>query len=54
MALKAAILNALGFVTSPLYLFGHFFQGKPTERLLAPGITPELLNLDLRAAKNLQ
>jgi len=34
MALKAAILNALGFVASPLYLFGHFFQGKPTELLL--------------------
>ncbi|BCP67353.1 IS1634-like element ISTth3 family transposase [Thermus thermophilus] len=46
MALKAAILNALGFVTSPLYLFGHFFQGKPTEPLLGPGITPELLNDD--------
>ncbi len=46
MALKAAILNALGFVTSPLYLFGHFFQGKPTELLLGPGITPELLNHD--------
>jgi hypothetical protein len=25
MALKAAILNALGFVASPLYLFGHPF-----------------------------
>ncbi len=46
MALKAAILNALGFVPSPLYLFGHFFQGKPTELLLGPGITPELLNDD--------
>jgi len=46
MALKAAILNALGFVTSPLYLFGHFFQGKPTEHLLGPGITPDLLNDD--------
>ena len=41
MALKAAILNALGFVASPLYLFGHFFQGKPTEHLLGPGITPD-------------
>jgi len=40
MALKAALLNALGFVASPLYLFGHFFQGKPTEHLLGPGITP--------------
>jgi transposase len=46
MALKAALLNALGFVTSPLYLFGHFFQGKPTEHLLGPGVTPDLLNDD--------
>jgi len=46
MALKAALLNALGFVAAPLYLFGHFFQGKPTEHLLGPGITPDLLNDD--------
>jgi hypothetical protein len=39
-------LNALGFVASPLYLFGHFFQGKPTELLLGPGATPDLLNDD--------
>jgi transposase len=36
----------LGFVASPLYLFGHFFQGKPTEHLLGPGVTPDLLNDD--------
>jgi len=46
VALKAAVLNALGFVSSPLYLFGHFFQGKPTELLLGPGVTPDLLNDD--------
>ncbi len=46
MALKAAVLNALGFVSAPLYLFGHFFQGKPSELLIGPGITPELLNDD--------
>jgi transposase len=46
MALKAALLNALGFVASPLYLFGHPFQSKPTEHLLGPGITPDLLNDD--------
>jgi hypothetical protein len=34
MALKAAVLNALGFVSAPLYLFGHFFQGKPSELLI--------------------
>jgi transposase len=46
VALKAAILNALGFVAAPLYLFSHFFQGKPTELLLGPGVTPDLLNDD--------
>ncbi|GIW36312.1 MAG: hypothetical protein KatS3mg073_0457 [Meiothermus sp.] len=46
MALKAAILNALGFLTSPLYLFSHYWEGKPTEWLLGEGITPELLNDD--------
>jgi Domain of unknown function (DUF4277) len=29
--IKAMILNALGFVSAPLYLFGQFFQGKATE-----------------------
>ena len=46
MALKAAILNAPGFVAAPLHLLGHFFQGRPTERLLGPGVTPDLLNDD--------
>jgi len=46
VALKAAVLNALGFVSSPLHLFSHFFQGKPTELLLGPGVTPEFLNDD--------
>jgi transposase len=46
VALKAAIHNALGFVTSPLYLFGPYWQGKPTECLLGESITPELLNDD--------
>ena len=46
MALKAALLNALGFVASPLHLFGRFFQGRPTELLLGEGVTPDLLNDD--------
>jgi transposase len=29
---KAMILNGLGFVSAPLYLFGQFFQGKATEQ----------------------
>jgi transposase len=40
------ILNGLGFVSAPLYLFGQFFQGKATEQLLGEGIKPEQLNDD--------
>ncbi len=40
MALKAAILNALGFVTSPLYLFGHFFQASPPSCSWGPASPP--------------
>jgi hypothetical protein len=29
VALKAAVLNTLGFLTSPLYLFGHFWESIP-------------------------
>ncbi|MEM0978903.1 MAG: IS1634 family transposase [Cyanobacteria bacterium P01_H01_bin.58] len=43
---KAMILNGLGFVSAPLYLFEDFFAGKPTEHLLGPGILPEHLNDD--------
>jgi transposase len=45
-ALKAMILNGLGFVSAPLYLFEQFFYGKATEHLIAPGIKPEHLNDD--------
>jgi transposase len=44
--LKAMILNGLGFVSAPLYLFSEFFQGKPVEHLLGPGIRAEHLNDD--------
>ena len=43
---KAMILNGLGFVSAPLYLFGEFFLGKATEHLLGEGIFPEHLNDD--------
>ena len=43
---KAMILNGLGFVSAPLYLFGEFFVGKATEHLLGKGIQPEHLNDD--------
>lgn len=43
---KAMILNALGFVSAPLYLFQEFFVGKATELLLGEGIKPEHLHDD--------
>ena len=44
--LKAMILNGLGFVSAPLYLYEEFFIGKATEHLLGEGIAPEHLNDD--------
>ncbi|AFY70840.1 hypothetical protein Pse7367_2582 [Thalassoporum mexicanum PCC 7367] len=43
---KVMILNGLGFVSAPLYLFEQFFVGKATEHLLGKGIKPEHLNDD--------
>jgi transposase len=45
-ALKGLILNGLGFVSAPLYLFEHFFIGKATEHLIGPGVLPEHFNDD--------
>jgi transposase len=45
-AVKAMILNGLGFLSAPLYLFGEFFTGKATEHLLGTGIKPQHLNDD--------
>ncbi len=41
---KAIILNGLGFVSQPLYLFPKFFEDKATSHLLGQGILPEHLN----------
>jgi transposase len=43
---KAMILNCLGFVSAPLYLFSEFFESKPTEHLLGAGVKPKHLNDD--------
>lgn len=43
---KSIILNALGFVSRPLYLFTQFFNDKATEHLLGKGIVPEDFNDD--------
>jgi transposase len=44
---KAMILNGLGFVNRALYLTPHFFEDKPLERLLGPGLQAEHLNDDV-------
>jgi len=43
---KAIILNGLGFVSKPLYLFSQFFEDKAIEHLLGNGIKSEDLNDD--------
>ena len=45
-AVKAMIINGLGFVSAPLCLFEQFFVGKAMEHLLGAGIRPEHLNDD--------
>lgn len=45
-AVKAMVLNGLGFVNQRLYLVPAFFETKPTERLIGEGILPEHLNDD--------
>jgi transposase len=49
---KAMLLNGLGFVSAPLYLFEQFFKGKATEPLLGEGVKAEYLN-DERLGKAL-
>src|SRR6185503_13518146 len=37
-AVKAMVLNGLGFLNQQLYLVPHFFQNNPISRLIAPRI----------------
>lgn len=46
LVVKAMILNGLGFVSAPLYLFSRFFEGKATEHLIGEAVKPEHLNDD--------
>lgn len=46
-AVKAMILNGLGFTQRVLYLTPHFFRDKPVEHLIGEGITAAQLNDDL-------
>lgn len=43
-AVKALVLNGLGFINRALYLAPQFFADKPTERLIGPGILAQHLN----------
>ena len=45
-AVKAMVLNGLGFMNQQLYLVPRFFHQKPTQRLIAPGIEAKHLNDD--------
>jgi len=45
-AVKAMILNGLGFVSRPLYLTHEFFENKPVDLLIGDGIEAEDLNDD--------
>jgi transposase len=45
-AVKAMVLNGLGFVNQALYLVPMFFQNKPTYRFISPRVAPEQLNDD--------
>jgi transposase len=45
-AVKAMVLNGLGFVNQQLDLVPRFFQNKPTHRLIAPGIAAQYLHDD--------
>ena len=43
---KAMILNGLGFVSAPLYMFSKFFESRACEHLIGKGVKPEYLNDD--------
>lgn len=45
-AVKAMVLNGLGFVNKSLYLTPMYFKTKPTERLIGEGIEPHHINDD--------
>jgi transposase len=45
-AVKAMVLNGLGFINQALYLVPRFFHNKPTSRLISPRVRPEQLTDD--------
>jgi transposase len=45
-AIKAMVLNGLGFAHRALYLTERFFQDKPVNRLIGEGLEARHLNDD--------
>ena len=45
-AIKAMVLNGLGFINQALYLVPRFFHNTPTSPLISPRVTPAQLNDD--------
>jgi transposase len=45
-AVKAMVLNGLGFINQTLYLVPRFFHNKPTYQLISLRVTPDQLNDD--------
>ena len=43
---KAMLINGLGFVSAPLYMFEKFYKGIVVEHLLGAGVKAEYLNDD--------
>ena len=43
---KGMVLNGLGLVSSQLYLFSKFFEGKRIEHLIGKGVKTEYFNND--------
>ena len=43
---KAMIVNGLGFVSKPLYMFPKYFETIACEHLIGAGVKPEYLNDD--------
>jgi len=43
---KAILINGLGFVSRPLYLFSQFFEDKGIEKLLGSGVKSDYINDD--------
>jgi transposase len=42
----AMLINGLGFTGRTLHMYSEYFEDKPLDRLIAPGIEPEQINDD--------